>query len=80
MLEVSVTTFRNHIPDYLEKVRNGEDIALTSKGKIIAKLTPPSGNERQSARQQLAALRATSRIGDVVSPLNADWEAGRAAA
>lgn len=35
MLEVSVTTFRNHFPDYLEKVRNGEDIALTSRGKVI---------------------------------------------
>lgn len=52
----AVTTFRNHFPDYLEKVRNGEDIALTSRGKIIARLMPPGGG-REHARQQLAALR-----------------------
>jgi len=77
MLEVSVTAFRNHVPDYLEKVRNGEDIALTSRGKVIARLVPP-GDERAHAKQQLVALRATSRIGDVVSPVNEDWEANRA--
>ncbi|MDP2806311.1 MAG: type II toxin-antitoxin system prevent-host-death family antitoxin [Gallionellaceae bacterium] len=79
MLEVSVTTFRNHVPDYLEKVRNGENIALTSKGKVIARLTPPSGDERQIARQQLMSLRVSSRIGDVVSSVDANWEATRAA-
>lgn len=77
MLEVSVTTFRNHFPDYLEKVRNGEDIALTSRGKIIARLMPPQGG-REYARQQLDTLRASSRIGDVVSSLDGDWEADRA--
>lgn len=80
MLEISVTTFRNHIPDYLEKVRNGENIALTSKGKVIARLTPPSSDERQNARQQLMALRESSRIGDVVSSVDENWEATRAAA
>lgn len=77
MLEVSVTAFRNHVPDYLEKVRNGEDIALTLRGKVIARLMPPEG-EREHAKQQLAALRATSRIGDVVSSLDGYWEADRA--
>jgi prevent-host-death family protein len=77
MLEVSVTTFRNHIPDYLDKVRKGEDIALTSRGKVIARLLPPE-DERQNARQRLAALRVTSRIDDVVSPLDDEWEVSRA--
>lgn len=73
MLEVSVTTFRNHIPDYLGKVRKGENIALTSRGKIIARLLPP-GDERLNARQRLSELRATCHIGDVVSPLDEKWE------
>lgn len=77
MLEVSVTTFRNHISDYLDKVRKGEDIALTSRGKVIARLLPPE-DERQNARQRLAALRATSRIDDVISPLDEEWEVSRA--
>jgi prevent-host-death family protein len=74
MLEVSVTTFRKHIPDYLGKVRKGEDISLTSRGKVIARLVPPV-DERQSAREQLIALRAACHIGDVVSSLDVTWEA-----
>lgn len=77
MLEVSVTTFRNHIPDYLGKVRKGENIALTSRGKVIARLLPPE-DERLNARQRLAELRATSRIDDVVSPIDEEWEVCRA--
>lgn len=77
MLEVSVTTFRNHIPDYLGKVRKGENIALTSRGKVIARLLPPE-DERLNARQRLAELRATCRIDDVVSPLDDEWEVHRA--
>ena len=73
MLEVSVTTFRKHIPDYLGKVRKGEDISLTSRGKVIARLMPPA-DERLRAKEQLAALRVTSYIGDVVTPLDDKWE------
>jgi prevent-host-death family protein len=73
MLEVSVTTFRKHIPDYLDKVCKGEDITLTSRGKVIARLVPPV-DERQSAREQLAALRSVSHIGDITAPINEEWE------
>lgn len=74
MLEVSVTTFRKHIPDYLGKVRKGEDIALTSRGKVIARLVPPA-DERKSAQDQLAALRASAIVGDVVNPVEVEWGA-----
>lgn len=77
MIKVPVTTFRKHIPDYLGKVRNGEDIALTSRGKVIARLMPPA-DERQDAREQLAALRGTCQIGDIISPLDLEWEAQHA--
>ncbi|MDZ4184508.1 MAG: type II toxin-antitoxin system prevent-host-death family antitoxin [Desulfuromonadales bacterium] len=76
MLEVSVTTFRNHLPDYLDKVRKGEDIALTSRGKVIARLLPPE-DERQKARQRLAELRATCRIDDVIASVDEEWEVDR---
>lgn len=77
MLEVSITTFRKHIPDYLGKVRKGEGVSLTSRGKVIALLVPPM-DERQAAREQLAALRTSCHIGDVVSPLDTAWEADSA--
>lgn len=77
MLEVTVTTFRNHIPTYLERVRKGEDIVLTSRGKVVARILPPE-DEQQNVRQRLAELRATCRIDDVVSPLGEEWEVGSA--
>jgi prevent-host-death family protein len=77
MLEVTVTTFRKHIPDYLGKVRKGEDIFLTSRGKVIARLVPPT-DARLSARDQLAVLRGVCNIGDVLTPIDEEWEANRA--
>lgn len=77
MLEVSVTVFRSHIPDYLTKVRRGETIALTSRGKVVAHLKPPA-DESMQARQRLRELAATCRIGDVESPLAEEWEVERA--
>lgn len=77
MIEVSVTTFRNHIPDYLGKLRKGENIVITSRGKVIARLVPPE-DKRQSARLQLTELRRKCRIGDVVSPIDEDWDVCRA--
>lgn len=77
MLEVTVSTFRKHIPDYLSKVRKGEDITLTSRGKVIARLVPPA-DERLSAREQLLALRGVCRIGDILTPIEVEWEASSA--
>ncbi len=78
MEKISVTAFRKHVPDYLGRVQKGEDIALTSRGKVIARIVPAT-DERKAAREQLAALRNTAiHIGDVVSPLEAEWEASRA--
>jgi prevent-host-death family protein len=76
MIEVTVTTFRKHLPDYLGKVRNGEDIALTSRGKVIARLVPPV-DECRYAQTKLEACRLACRIGDVESPLDEAWGADR---
>lgn len=79
MIKVPVTTFRKHIPDYLGKVRIGEDIALTSRGKVIAMLVPPADG-RRSAQEQLAALRGSAiHIGDIISPVDVEWEVDSAA-
>ncbi len=76
MITVPVTTFRKHIPDYLSKVQKGEDISLTSRGKVVARLLPPL-DERQSAQEQLAALRGTVlKYDDPFEPAVApeEWE------
>ena len=73
MKEVNVTELRNKLPAYLGQVKAGEELLLTSRGRVIAKVVP-IGDERNNARQQLAILRKKCRIGDVVSPLDEQWE------
>ena len=48
------------------------------RGKIIARIVPEL-DPAQGARERLVALRLKARVGDVISPLDASWEAARAA-
>ncbi len=74
MQEINVTEFRSKLPSYLSRVREGEELLLTSRGKVIARLLPVE-DKRMNAREQLVLLRGKCRIGDVVSPLDEKWEA-----
>ena len=76
MILVNVTEFRNHLPAYLDKVKTGEEVALTSRGKIVARLVPEI-DECKLAQERLAELRKTSWVGDVTSPIDVNWEANR---
>jgi prevent-host-death family protein len=76
MLTVNVTELRTHLPEYLGKVRAGQEVAVTSRGRIVARIVPDSDNAVR-ARQALASLRGSCAIGDVVSPLDEAWDAGR---
>jgi prevent-host-death family protein len=76
MHEVNVTELRNHLQLYLGRVQKGDEILVTSRGKVIARLVPEA-QERLSARERVTALRGKCRVGDVVSPLDDAWEAER---
>jgi len=74
MKEVNVTELRSNLPAYLARVKAGEELLLTSRGKKIARLSPVADG-RQDAKKALALLRGKCMIGDVLSPLNEKWEA-----
>lgn len=76
MKTVKVTDLRSHLPEYLGAVQRGEPLAVTSRGRVIVRILPAE-DERRSAQALLRQLRATARVGDVVSPLGAVWEAER---
>ena len=76
MVKVNVTELRANLPSYLGKVRKGEEITVTSRGCVIARILPDRGGS-QAAREKLAALRKKCRIGDVISPIEANWESAR---
>jgi antitoxin (DNA-binding transcriptional repressor) of toxin-antitoxin stability system len=41
MAEVDVTTLRRHLPELLARVKRGERIRVTSRGRVIAEISPP---------------------------------------
>ena len=76
MTSVGISEFRRHLLRYLARVEKGETLVVTTRGKQLAVLSPPE-DAGKTARKRLAAVRKTAKIGDVLSPIQEDWEAAR---
>jgi prevent-host-death family protein len=76
MPEVNISELRNHLPRYLSRAEAGEEILVTRRGRAVARLAPVR-DTRALAKEQLAKLRGRARVGDVVNPVEAYWEAAR---
>ena len=77
MDSVNVTELRQHLPAYLERVRSGERVLITSRGVVIAALAPPAAppDEVEQARARLknSLLRYDSPFDPVLEP--DEWDA-----
>jgi prevent-host-death family protein len=76
MITVNVTALRNHLPEYLGKVRAGQEVAVTSRGRVVARIVPDTDASAR-ARDALRSLRGSCTIGDIVSPVGERWDADR---
>jgi prevent-host-death family protein len=74
METVNISDLRANLLKYLEKANSGQQITVTTNGKVLATLCPPV-QKREAARSQLGALAATAKIHDVTSPVQVDWDA-----
>lgn len=75
MQEINVTELRKHLPSYLKRVARGEQIRVTSNGKVLARIVPED-DPAAAARRRLEALRGTMVVGDIVSPIDdVEWSA-----
>ncbi len=72
MRDVNITELRAHLPCYLRQVAEGEEIRVTQKGRVIARIVPDQ-SQRAQARAALAELSKSARIGDVESPVAEAW-------
>ena len=74
MNSVNVTELRQHLPDYLKQVQQGEEIAITLHGKTIARIVPDrKESSREAALKRLETLRGTVIVGDILAPLDEEW-------
>ena len=71
---INISDFRANLLKYLEIANSGEQISVTSNGKLLATITAPS-NQKELAKQQLQALAAKAKIHDVTSPAECKWDA-----
>ena len=74
MQEVGISAFRENLLSYLKQVESGEEILVISKGHVLARIVPPV-NPLAHARQELAKLRQKAYVGDVISPVDIQWDA-----
>lgn len=74
MQTVNISDFRANLLKYLEIANSGEQISVTSNGKLLATVSAPI-DRRALARAQLAAFATTAKLGDVINPTDSEWEA-----
>jgi prevent-host-death family protein len=81
MKDVKVTELRQNLPEYLAKVRRGERVRVTSRGKVIAEISPPSATrkEAEAARARLrgSLLRYDNPLEPALDPGEWDVNKGR---
>jgi len=74
MQQVKISDLRSHLPDYIKRVNAGEQIQITSHGKIVARLVPEI-DEVEAAQKRLDAVRGSMIVGDIMEPLDVLWSA-----
>lgn len=75
MIQVNVTDLRQHLPAYLKRVEAGEEIRITSRGRVVARIQPAQ-DPAEDARLWLESLRGGVVLGDIVSPVeDIEWTA-----
>ena len=70
MNDVALFEAKNRLSELINRVEAGEEIAITRRGKVVARLVPPAPEEAdQRARDAIANLHA-SREGVSLGRLN----------
>jgi prevent-host-death family protein len=68
MKEVNITELRQKLPEYLAKVRRGERLRITSRGKAIAEIVPPVPPERDAEELRARLGRSVLRYDRPLDP------------
>lgn len=77
--EVGATELRQNLQAFLARVRHGEKLKITSRGRVIAEISPPAGaqDDAEGARRRLRGnvLRYDDPTGPAFEP--GEWEINR---
>lgn len=81
MTEVGIRELRDHLSRYLERVRGGDEVVVTERGRAIARVVPIGGERtidklisegvvtpaKQRTRRRTEPLRAAGTVSDLVA-------------
>jgi len=76
MPKVNITELRQNLPTYLARVKAGDTVEVTVRGRVIARIVPEE-DRQAAARKWLKKLRKSARLGDIMSPSGESWDAER---
>jgi len=79
MKDVKVTALRQKLPEYLARVRRGERVRVTSRGRVVAEIVPAAAgkDDAESARKRLrgSVKRWERPLEPAFNPR--DWDANK---
>lgn len=52
MKTVSISELKTHLSRYLDRIKAGEEVVVTDRGRPVARLTPVEGSEGLEGRMQ----------------------------
>ena len=62
MREVGAFEAKNRLSELLRRAESGEEISITNRGKVVARLVPPlRGSDRDRALEAVGRIRARRR-------------------
>jgi prevent-host-death family protein len=74
MKVIPISDFRANLLKYLNLANQGEEMIITSKGIELATLKAPK-TKHEKAREQLKEMSKNIKLGDIVSPIDVQWDA-----
>jgi len=74
MEKIGISTLRENLSIFLKKVQKGQVVTITSRGHEMARLVPVE-DKREKSRELLRKLGKNATIGDILSPIDEEWEA-----
>ncbi|MBC8192927.1 MAG: type II toxin-antitoxin system prevent-host-death family antitoxin [FCB group bacterium] len=74
MTTIAVSELRANLMQVLEQIKQGAQIQITSRGKVVAQLVPADETQEQ-AKMALKHLAEDAKIGDMINPIDETWNA-----
>ncbi len=74
MEKIGISRLRGNMSVFLKKVQKGQVITITSRGHEMARLVPVE-DKREKSREILREIGKNATIGDILSPIDEEWEA-----